>query len=277
MFDWFWKTVLGGSVELDTPTARPIVVDPDMGVPVNIVPDAGTSSNNSGRASTDQNDDDAIIPGVREQEEEEEAPPQSKKRGSAEQDENPSNIITDIAPTEPETTNGLRSDAGAANASIATKSSTTFKKARLGEYELFDAPEATRDVLAKVGKAKERNEAQRVSHDFDEMFNKLVAFCKDKGHCRVPQNYEEDKQLASWVKNLRSHHKSLEKGTGVEKFSMLTAPQAKQLDELGFNWKPKAGRPVGATVAAGAKKPSGRQYVKAIAGAEVGSKPGAAL
>ena len=151
MFDWLWKTVLGGSVELDTLT----VVDPDMGVPVSVVvPGIDTSSSNSS-ASTDQNDDGNAIITEATKQEEEETPPESKKRGCDAEDESPNTptISADIIiapPPGPEMTNGMRpADSGAANASIATKASTSSsfkkKKARLGEHVLqqFDTTAPT--------------------------------------------------------------------------------------------------------------------------------------
>lgn len=94
----------------------------------------------------------------------------------------------------------------------------------------------------------------RLSYPFDEMFAKLVAYKQEKGHCRVPQNYKDDRKLAAWVKNIRRNQKP---GKVVDE------KQIEQLNSIGFQWESKAGRPVGATIEAGAKTPA-RKFRKPI-------------
>ncbi|KAL7494531.1 hypothetical protein ACHAWT_007636 [Skeletonema menzelii] len=47
--------------------------------------------------------------------------------------------------------------------------------------------------------------------DFDDMYNRLLAFKAQFGHVNVPQGYKEDKQLGSWVTNIRYKRKCLQK------------------------------------------------------------------
>lgn len=47
--------------------------------------------------------------------------------------------------------------------------------------------------------------------DFDDMYNRLLAFKAQHGHVNVPQGYKEDKQLGSWVTNIRYKRKCLQK------------------------------------------------------------------
>ena len=96
--------------------------------------------------------------------------------------------------------------------------------------------------------------ASRQSYPFDEMYARLVAYKEEKGHCRVPQNYKEDRKLAAWVKNIRRNQKP---GKVVDE------KQIEQLNAIGFQWESKAGRPVGATIEAGAKSPA-RKFRKPI-------------
>jgi hypothetical protein len=36
---------------------------------------------------------------------------------------------------------------------------------------------------------------------FEELAKKVVAFVQKEGHCRIPQNYEEEASLGNWVKS----------------------------------------------------------------------------
>eukprot|EP00574_Skeletonema_japonicum_P012192 CAMPEP_0201714150 /NCGR_PEP_ID=MMETSP0593-20130828/742_1 /ASSEMBLY_ACC=CAM_ASM_000672 /TAXON_ID=267983 /ORGANISM="Skeletonema japonicum, Strain CCMP2506" /LENGTH=766 /DNA_ID=CAMNT_0048203399 /DNA_START=85 /DNA_END=2385 /DNA_ORIENTATION=+ len=47
--------------------------------------------------------------------------------------------------------------------------------------------------------------------DFDDMYNRLLTFKAQFGHVNVPQGYKEDKQLGSWVTNIRYKRKCLQK------------------------------------------------------------------
>jgi hypothetical protein len=47
--------------------------------------------------------------------------------------------------------------------------------------------------------------------DFDTMYTRLLTFKAQHGHVNVPQGYKEDKQLGSWVTNIRYKRKCLQK------------------------------------------------------------------
>ena len=54
----------------------------------------------------------------------------------------------------------------------------------------------------------------------------LAAFKKEHGHCDVPHIYPPNPQLASWVANVRSRHKT----------GSLDSELARRLDAMGFTW-----------------------------------------
>lgn len=68
-------------------------------------------------------------------------------------------------------------------------------------------------------------------HDeaFKRMLEKVKAFVKKEGHCRIPQRYPADPQLGRWVKNRRSE----------KKHGTLDKDREKSLNEVGFEWQPK--------------------------------------
>lgn len=80
---------------------------------------------------------------------------------------------------------------------------------------------------------------------WDQMFEKLVHFKKQNGHCDVPSVWVPDPQLASWVANQRHRKK-----TGT-----LMPDRAKRLDDLGFAWalygRKKTGAPAAEKASAG--------------------------
>eukprot|EP00549_Striatella_unipunctata_P002591 CAMPEP_0118703806 /NCGR_PEP_ID=MMETSP0800-20121206/18813_1 /TAXON_ID=210618 ORGANISM="Striatella unipunctata, Strain CCMP2910" /NCGR_SAMPLE_ID=MMETSP0800 /ASSEMBLY_ACC=CAM_ASM_000638 /LENGTH=116 /DNA_ID=CAMNT_0006605483 /DNA_START=195 /DNA_END=545 /DNA_ORIENTATION=+ len=56
------------------------------------------------------------------------------------------------------------------------------------------------------------------------------------GNCRVPFNYAEDPQLATWVKCQRRQYRLFWQG----KSTPITPERIKQLEQLGFDWGPRA-------------------------------------
>lgn len=58
-------------------------------------------------------------------------------------------------------------------------------------------------------------------------YNQLIEFKNQHGHCNVPSNFSENRQLWTWVNNQRT------KG----KMKKLTAEQVNLLNDLGFKWK----------------------------------------
>jgi hypothetical protein len=59
-------------------------------------------------------------------------------------------------------------------------------------------------------------------------YDKLVKFKRKKGHCLVPQKYEQDTSLGIWVHTQRTWHKD----------NKLRPDRKRILDEIGFSWKP---------------------------------------
>ena len=64
---------------------------------------------------------------------------------------------------------------------------------------------------------------------WEHMFAALCEFKKRHGHCKVPQNWCEDKRLGKWVNTQRTHAM---RGT-------LKSDRRRQLDEIGFIWNAK--------------------------------------
>jgi hypothetical protein len=61
----------------------------------------------------------------------------------------------------------------------------------------------------------------------------LADYCKVHGHCNVPQNYNENSKLASWVRTQRDQYRLQQEG----KMSSMTTLRIQQLESLGFEWR----------------------------------------
>eukprot|EP00980_Cylindrotheca_fusiformis_P016113 scaffold4782_cov106-Cylindrotheca_fusiformis.AAC.6 len=75
------------------------------------------------------------------------------------------------------------------------------------------------------------------SHDYQEekwdtQFKELLAFKAKFGHCRVPQNYEDNPALSHWVKRQRYQHKCKREG----KVSSMSESRIQKLEQIGFVW-----------------------------------------
>ncbi|MBK1877594.1 helicase associated domain-containing protein [Pelagicoccus mobilis] len=64
------------------------------------------------------------------------------------------------------------------------------------------------------------------TRSWDEMFEALRTFKEEHGHCNVPQNWKEDKQLGKWVNHRR----------GDYKLGKLTDDMIHKLESIGFVW-----------------------------------------
>jgi len=62
--------------------------------------------------------------------------------------------------------------------------------------------------------------------NWEALVQALVAFKKDKGHCRVPQGWSGNPQLATWVSNQRQ----------VFRKGELSEERVARLNDLGFEW-----------------------------------------
>ncbi len=65
-----------------------------------------------------------------------------------------------------------------------------------------------------------------VTANWEEMFQALVAFKENQGHCGVPNKWRENPQLATWVSNQRQ---TFRKGE-------LSEERVVRLEALGFEW-----------------------------------------
>jgi hypothetical protein len=93
----------------------------------------------------------------------------------------------------------------------------------------------------KVGKMPVENEVELRSIGFvfdvyaaafDRGLEKLKAYRKEYGHCRVPRSYS-DSELVSFVKQQRTQYRRLENGNS----SSLTGERRRKMEELGFEWQ----------------------------------------
>jgi len=64
------------------------------------------------------------------------------------------------------------------------------------------------------------------------LFDRLVKFKEEVGHCKVPKGYSKDTELANWVRNQRLEQANLKKG----KKSRMTTERYDKLTSLGFRW-----------------------------------------
>lgn len=67
----------------------------------------------------------------------------------------------------------------------------------------------------------------------------LEEFKAKHGHCRVPQRYKENRKLGGWVLYVRHQFKKFK----AVQPSTMTAERVKQLEDLGFDFNPRKGRP----------------------------------
>ena len=88
--------------------------------------------------------------------------------------------------------------------------------------------EERRRMLNQIGFTWFRTYRKVREERWQEKLSELQAFREKYGHCRVPYDWPENKQLARWVANLRRKKDKLEE----EKIA--------QLDALGFIWDAKA-------------------------------------
>jgi len=74
---------------------------------------------------------------------------------------------------------------------------------------------------------------------WDECFEDLKLFEKEHGHTRVPQLYPLNQRMANWVNSQRKTYELLKSG----KMSPMTAERIEKLEQIGFVWKQRFGRP----------------------------------
>jgi hypothetical protein len=69
---------------------------------------------------------------------------------------------------------------------------------------------------------------------WERRISELVGYRKEHGHCIVPRNYSENTTLANWAQKQRSQYRLYQEG----KSSQITPTRIKELESLGFDWKP---------------------------------------
>lgn len=67
---------------------------------------------------------------------------------------------------------------------------------------------------------------------WEAMYKRLTDFVREHGHAKVPKGYQEDPELANWVRNQRLEQANFEKA----KKSRMTPERYELLDKLGFAW-----------------------------------------
>jgi len=66
-----------------------------------------------------------------------------------------------------------------------------------------------------------------------ERFNELKAYRRIHKHCNVPTKYQDNMQLARWVKCQRRQYKLYQEG----QLSNITASRIEELESIGFSWQ----------------------------------------
>jgi Helicase associated domain len=70
------------------------------------------------------------------------------------------------------------------------------------------------------------------------MFEKLKAYKQKHGNCLVPNRYEEDRSLGSWVSTQRRYFKLMNssESIGNSKYPQMNEMRIAKLREIGFVW-----------------------------------------
>lgn len=74
-----------------------------------------------------------------------------------------------------------------------------------------------------------RSQREKEDDAWNSVFQRLIDFKATQGHCEVPQNYAEDRELATWVANHRKRRKK----------SKVRQDREEMLNNLGFVWEKK--------------------------------------
>lgn len=112
----------------------------------------------------------------------------------------------------------------------AYKHRNTGKK---GLYKISD------DDIQKLENIGFQWEMQASNASFDEMYQKLVTFKQDNGHCNVPQKRIMDKdakKLAKWCCNVKSAYKANYTQSKKNGMMRLTDDMVQKLTGIGFPW-----------------------------------------
>ena len=72
---------------------------------------------------------------------------------------------------------------------------------------------------------------------WNKLLGELKEYKKEHGHCLVPNRYNDNPKLGTWVQHQRTQYQLMKKG----KKSKITKERVEKLKESGFVWKPKRG------------------------------------
>jgi hypothetical protein len=82
--------------------------------------------------------------------------------------------------------------------------------------------------LDEIGFAWKVEDARNIDDKlWNQQYEKLVAFQRKSGHCKVPSKYEQDKSLGNWVERQRRNNRN----------NKLRPDRKELLDKLNFAWK----------------------------------------
>jgi Helicase associated domain len=73
---------------------------------------------------------------------------------------------------------------------------------------------------------------------WESMFEKLKAYKEKHGHCLVPNRYEKDRSLGSWVSTQRRYFKLMKSSTNIRNSKKIHLNQLRiaKLRDIGFAW-----------------------------------------
>ena len=93
-------------------------------------------------------------------------------------------------------------------------------------------PEDEQDPCSNSKSAGASRRATYKPEQWQERFEELVEFRKERGNCLVPHNWSGNRSLAQWVKRQRYQYKLKKEG----RHSTLTDERLRVLEEMGFVW-----------------------------------------
>ncbi len=104
------------------------------------------------------------------------------------------------------------------------------------QYHLLQKGKPSRMTKERIEMLEQLDFQWSIRTNPKEMWNKrlqeLVEYKEVHGNCLVPQRYNENPQLGTWVNTQRRHYKLL-----IErKRSCMTAERLEKLNEVGFSW-----------------------------------------
>lgn len=86
---------------------------------------------------------------------------------------------------------------------------------------------------------KKKSHTQYYVDRWAQHMEELREFKEQNGHCRVPQRFADNKKLGGWVLYVRHQYRKFQLGQP----STMTRERVAQLEELGFDFAPRKGRP----------------------------------